>query len=72
VKHNEISRIIIDTALDVHRRLGPGLLESVYQAVLLYELVKRGLRVEKEVAVPVLWDDMKLDVGLTSSYNSTA
>jgi len=63
VKHNEISRIIVDTALDVHRRLGPGLLESVYQAVLLHELVKRGLRVEKEVAVPVLWDDMKLDVG---------
>lgn len=63
MKHNEISRIIVDTALDVHRRLGPGLLESVYQAVLLHELVKRGLRVEKEVAVPVLWDDMKLDVG---------
>lgn len=63
MRHNELSAIVIDTALDIHRRLGPGLLESVYQEVLLFELRKRGLRVEKEVPIPVVWDDVKLDVG---------
>ena len=63
MRHNELSAIVIDTALDIHRRLGPGLLESVYQEILLYELRKRGLHVEKEVPIPVIWDDVKLDVG---------
>lgn len=63
MRHNELSAIVIDTALDIHRRLGPGLLESVYQEVLLFELRKRGLRVEKEVPIPVIWADVKLDVG---------
>ncbi len=60
---NEIARIVVDVALDVHRRLGPGLLESVYQQVLLYELTKRGLHVEKEVPIPVIWEQVKLDIG---------
>ena len=63
MRHNELSAIVIDTALDIHRRLGPGLLESVYQEILLYELRKRGLRVEKEIPIPVIWDEVKLDVG---------
>jgi len=63
MRHNELSAIVVDTALDIHRRLGPGLLESVYQEVLMYELRKRGLRVEKEVPIPVIWDTVKLDVG---------
>lgn len=63
MKPNEITAIIIDTALDIHRRLGPGLLESVYQEVLAFELRKRGLHVETEVAIPVVWDQVKLDVG---------
>ncbi|MCI0639641.1 MAG: GxxExxY protein [Gemmataceae bacterium] len=61
--HNEISGIIVDVAIDIHRRLGPGLLESVYLRVMEYELIKRGLRVEKEVAIPVVWDTVKLEVG---------
>jgi len=61
--HNEVSGIIVETAVDVHRRLGPGLLESVYQEVMLYELVKRGLRGEKEAPIPVVWENIKLDVG---------
>ena len=44
--HNELSSIIINTAIDIHRKLGPGLLESVYLAVLEYELKKRGLAVQ--------------------------
>jgi GxxExxY protein len=63
MRHNDLSALVIDTALDIHRRLGPGLLESVYQEILLHELRKRGLRVEKEVPIPVIWDDVKLDVG---------
>ena len=63
MKHNEISQIIVDTALRVHRALGPGLLESVYLEVMVHELRKRGLEVEKEVPVPVVWEDVKLEVG---------
>lgn len=61
--HNEITGIIIDTAIDVHRRLGPGLLESVYLVVLAHELTKRGLHVEKEVPIPVIWDNLHFEVG---------
>jgi GxxExxY protein len=60
---NEISGIAIDTAMDIHRRLGPGLLESVYREVMVYELRKRGLTVDKEVPIPVIWEDVKLDIG---------
>ncbi len=49
--HNQISGIIIDVAIDIHRRLGPGLLESVYSEVMLYELIQRGVRAEKEVPI---------------------
>ena len=44
-------------------RLGPGLLESVYHVVLAHELAKRGLRVEKEVPIPIVWDGVRMDVG---------
>lgn len=60
---NQITGSVIDTALDVHRRLGPGLLESVYCEVLAYELRNRGLSVEVEVPVPVVWESVRLDVG---------
>ena len=60
---NEITGMIIDVAIDIHRRLGPGLLESVYQAILMHELKNRGLRVESEVPFPVEWDGIKLDLG---------
>ncbi|TVQ32886.1 MAG: GxxExxY protein [Phycisphaeraceae bacterium] len=60
---NDLTGVIIDAALDIHRRLGPGLLESVYSAVLAHELRKRGLGVEVEVPVPVEWESVRLDVG---------
>ena len=63
MKHNEISGIIVDAAIEIHKKLGPGLLESVYQAVLAYELRKRGLRVEEAVPIPVVWEEVKLEVG---------
>ena len=60
---NDITGTIIDTSIEIHRRLGPGLLESVYQAILTHELRKRGLRVEAEVGIPVEWDGVRLDLG---------
>ena len=63
MRHNEVSGIIVDVALYVHRELGPGLLESVYQKVLAHELRKRGLRVEEEVPIPVEWDGERMEVG---------
>jgi GxxExxY protein len=50
---NEISKIIVDSAVAVHRELGPGLLESVYEIVLAYELQQRGLRVNRQVPIAI-------------------
>jgi GxxExxY protein len=61
--HNQVSGIIVDVAMDIHQRLGPGLLESVYLAVLAHELTKRGLRVDREVAIPVKWDGLLMEIG---------
>jgi len=63
MRHNDISNAIIDTSIDIHRRLGPGLLESVYATVLAHELTKKGFRVAKEAAVPVRWGELTLDEG---------
>jgi GxxExxY protein len=60
---NEISKQIVDAAFKIHTRLGPGLLESVYEAVLGYELRKRGLRVERQKAIPVVYEEVRLDEG---------
>ena len=60
---NEISKICVDVAIHMHQSLGPGLLESVYQKVMAYELRKRGLTVEEEVPLPVVWDDEKMEIG---------
>lgn len=63
MKFNELSGKIIASAMHIHRRLGPGLLESVYQKVLAHELAKTGLRVAVEVPVPVKWDGIDMEVG---------
>ena len=60
---NETSRILVDRAVHIHRSLGPGLLESVYQRILAYELRKAGLEVETEVPIPVQWDGKMIDEG---------
>lgn len=63
---NEIAKEIVDAAFKIHQRLGPGLLESVYEAILAYELRKRGLQVFRQVAVPVVWDDLRFEEGFRS------
>ncbi len=60
---NQVSGHIVDSAVKVHATLGPGLLESTYQACLAYELRKRGLHVREEVALPVLYDTQRLEIG---------
>ena len=60
---NELSRIVFDCALKVHQKLGPGLLESAYEECLFYELRKIGLEVEKQKALPLIYEEVKLDVG---------
>lgn len=60
---NEISRMILNSAYKVHTSLGPGLLENSYQECLYYELNKSGLKVEKEKALPLIYEDVKLEIG---------
>jgi GxxExxY protein len=59
----EVGKQIVDAAIKVHRALGPGLLESAYQACLTHELRKRGLQVACEVLQPVQYDGMQIDAG---------
>ncbi|MDX6447535.1 MAG: hypothetical protein QOH71_4609 [Blastocatellia bacterium] len=60
---NEIATIIVDAAYKIHKRLGPGLLESVYEATLAYELAKRGLKLRRQQAMPVVYEAVRMDVG---------
>lgn len=60
---NEISNIIIGCAIEVHKQLGPGLLKSAYENCLAYELRQRGLQVYQQVAMPIVYKEVKLDHG---------
>ena len=60
---DEIASQIVDSAFKVHKALGPGLLESVYEVCLYHELQKRGLKVKRQVNVPVVYDNIKFDAG---------
>jgi GxxExxY protein len=62
----EVERVateIVDAAFKIHTKLGAGLLESAYEALMIYELTKRGLTVQHEVAMPVVYEEVRLDVG---------
>jgi len=60
---NEIAQVIVDAAYKVHTTLGPGLLESVYEAVLAHELEQRGLAVARQTPIPVLYEGVQLEEG---------
>ena len=60
---SEIATVIVDAALSVHRTLGPGLLESVYEAALAFELRDRGLQVQRQVPIPIRYRDVIFDEG---------
>jgi GxxExxY protein len=63
VNENEIGTIVVDCAIKMHRRLGPGLLESVYEAVLAYELKRRDLSIERQAPIPIVYDDIRFEEG---------
>ncbi len=63
---NEISAIIVDISFYMHTTLGPGLLESVYEKILYFEISKRGLFVERQKSIPVVWSGIKMDLGFRS------
>ena len=60
---NEITELVIKYAIQVHRTVGPGLLESVYRECLYFELFEAGLKVEKEKPIPLIYNDVKLECG---------
>jgi len=60
---NDITSIIIEESIYIHRELVPGLLESVYEEVLYYRLVKRGLSVERQKGIPLIFEEVKMEIG---------
>lgn len=60
---SELAKLVFEAGLKVHRALGPGLLESAYEECLYYELCKLGLKVEKQKALPLIYEEIKLDAG---------
>jgi GxxExxY protein len=60
---NEIAREIVDSAYRIHTTFGPGLLESVYDTVLAYELVRRGLNIRRQQAIPLVYEGIRIDAG---------
>lgn len=63
MNENQLSKLVFDAALKVHRKLGPGLLESSYEECLFYELKKTSVFVERQKTLPLIYDDVKLDAG---------
>lgn len=60
---NRLSGVIVDKCYQIHTRLGPGLLESVYEEILFHELNKAGFDVDRQKAIPVTWEDRKMEMG---------
>ena len=63
ITENEIARIVFESGLQIHKVLGPGLLESAYEECLYFDLVNAGLRVEKQKSLPLIYKEIKLDTG---------
>ena len=63
MKENSIAKQIVDAAFQVHQKLGPGLLETVYEMVLGYELEKRGYSIQRQKAIPIKYDKLVFEVG---------
>lgn len=60
---NEIAKIIVEISYEIHTTLGAGLFESVYEEILYYELIQAGLRVNRQVEIPVFWKGNKMGIG---------
>lgn len=60
---NEIARIVVNSAYQIHKKLGPGLLESVYETILAFELTRSGLSVERQKSIPVTYETERIEIG---------
>jgi GxxExxY protein len=65
---NTITSSIISNCIEVHKHLGPGLFESVYEEILFYKFNKEGLKVERQVAIPVYYEEIKMDIGFRADF----
>ena len=63
ITENEISKTIVNQCIGIHIKLGPGLLESVYEEILYYELIDHGLKVKRQVPIPVIWKNRPMGIG---------
>ena len=63
---NQLSKIVLDVAFDIHKKLGPGLFESVYETIMAFELEQYGLDISRQKPIPVIWKGVKLDLGFRS------
>ena len=61
MNENELSKIVFEAGLKIHRKYGPGLFESTYEACLEYELLKNGLKVEKQLSLPLKYEDLMIE-----------
>jgi GxxExxY protein len=60
---NDVSGRVVDAAVKIHKKLGPGLLESVYEVILAYELKRDALQVQRQVPIPIVWDGIQFEEG---------
>lgn len=63
MNENEIAKIVVDICYRIHKALGPGLFESVYEEILFFELVEYGFSVERQKPIPVIWKERKMNLG---------
>lgn len=63
MKENRLSGLIVNSCFNIHKELGPGLFESVYEEILAYELTSAGLLVQRQKAIPVYWKNLKMNIG---------
>tara|TARA_R110002124_G_scaffold223917_1_gene389196 strand:- start:64 stop:441 length:378 start_codon:yes stop_codon:yes gene_type:complete len=66
MSENDLSKIIVETCYQIHVAFGPGLFESVYEEILYYELIQKGLNVSRQQAIPLIWKGIKMDQGFRS------
>jgi len=63
MEEDQIGKVVVEVAVRIHREIGPGLLESVYEVILAHELRRRGLQVDRQVSVPIVYAGLKFDEG---------
>lgn len=68
MNENDLSRIVIGACLKIHRTLGPGLFESVYEKLLGYELTKQNIKFQRQIIVPVIYDSIVIDLGFRADF----